>query len=150
MSRVKTLSFIAIGMMVINLAILVFLFAKKPGQPKREGPRKMVIEMLHLDKSQVAQYDELINQHKKEIEIAQEKLMGAKNKLFNSLRSDEEGSDQDALIQEIGALQIEIEQIHYAHFQQLKAICKPDQLKAFDELCLEIARLFAPPPPGRR
>ncbi len=150
MSKVKLISSIAIGLLIVNLAILAFLFFNRPGHPGGEGPRKMVIKKLGFDDSQIASYDALIETHKKEIKGVQEDLKKTKKELFSTLRSDHDATDENQLIEHIGGLQMRMEQIHYAHFQALKSICKPDQMAAYNELCLEIAGLFDPLPPKRK
>ena len=50
-------------------------------------------------------------------------------------------------------LQKQVESVHYAHFMDIKKICRPDQLSDFDKLTKELSRLFSrnarnnPPPP---
>ena len=150
MNKIRILTIIAVGMMLINMALLAFFFYSKPGPPREEGPRKLVIEKLRFDATQTKQYDQLIEQHRRDIQSGQDHLRDLKNELFQTLRSDKDSGKKDELISMIGEAQVAIEQIHYAHFEQLKAICKPDQIKAYDEMCDDIAKWFAPQPPRKR
>lgn len=57
--------------------------------------------------------------------------------------------ESDSLIQNINACQAKIERIHYEHFIAIKNICRDDQLPAFEELTIDLAKLFSPPHPPR-
>ena len=74
--------------------------------------------------------------------------MVLKSQLYSNLIDQNEPTNTDSLIIEIGKKQIEIEQIHYKHFQEIKGLCKPEQQKAFKELSLDIVKLFAHPAPS--
>jgi periplasmic protein CpxP/Spy len=71
MSKIKLLSIAVIGLLVMNLCIVGFLFLGKPPLPPegeapfaKEATRKKIIELLHFDNEQIRQYEELIQQHR--------------------------------------------------------------------------------------
>ncbi len=147
MRKLKIASFIAIGLFVLNLVLIWFLISSKPHKNRREGPKKLIIEKLHLEGSQIKQYEKLIEWHRKRIRESETQLMALKNQLYGSLQTKSPPVLKDSLIAEIAKVQMEIEKINYTHFQEIKQLCEPEQLKLFDSLCEEIAQLFSHKPP---
>ena len=87
MSKSKLLSIAVIGLLVINLGILAFLFTRKPPNPPKdgpgrsqEGPKKIIIERLHFDKDQAAQYEQIIKEHQEAIKSLDQQIRLTKNK----------------------------------------------------------------------
>jgi hypothetical protein len=66
------------------------------------------------------------------------------------LQKDQQESLRDSLILEINKVQMNIENIHYNHFLDIKGLCRPEQQQAFNALTADIAKLFSPRPPKRR
>ncbi len=149
MNKVKALSFISIGLLVLNLLLIWFIFSHRPNHGGKEGPKKIIIEKLHFDESQTKAYEVLIDAHRKDIQRSETQMMALKNQLYGSLQTGKNTDASDSLILEIGRVQMEMEDINFNHFNEIKQLCKPDQLIYFDELCGEIASLFnhKPHPP---
>ncbi len=149
MTKQKFLSIAVILLVLTNLAVLVFFISTKPqppaGQKIGEGPKNIIIERLHFSKDQIDEYEAIIAIHRFEIEEQERKMRDLKHQLYESLVENE--SERDALISQISATQAKVENIHYAHFLELKKLCKPDQINDFNELTKDLARLFAPLPP---
>ncbi len=150
MSKLKLLSIGVIGLLVINMGIVAFLFMKKPPHPPegrhpkaQEGPKNMIIERLHFDKEQVEQYEKLIDDHQSSIRTTDDSIRMVKNELYQTLNN-ERFTGKDSLLARLNILQKQIEGIHYDHFSQLKKLCKPGQLNAFNDLTKDLARFFAP------
>ena len=157
MSKIKLLTIAVIGLLVTNTILVGFLLLKKPPVPmeamppgKREGPKKIIIERLHFDTAQVAQYELLITDHRKAIRQLKDSISETKNELYQSLQTDS-FTGKDSLTNLLSALQKRIETVHYDHFAQIKKLCKPAQREAFNELTHELAFYFTterkgPPP----
>lgn len=160
MSKIKLLSIAVIGLLAINFGILGFLFLRKP--PMREGPgslgppeerpKHIIIERLHFDKEQVTRYEQLISEHRNKIRVLDEEIRATKNNLYSTL-NDDSSLNRDSLETRLGEIQKEIETTHYNHFADIKKLCHPDQLKDFNRLTADLAKVFAPgkklPPPPR-
>ncbi len=152
MSKIKVLSIISIGLLAVNIILIWFLMCNKTAHGKKEGPKKVIIEKLHFGVLQTKKYEKLIDWHRKNIRESESQMMVLKNQLYTSLQQGKQTNSSDSLIAEIGKVQIEIEHINYKHFQDIKQLCKPEQLKLFDELSEDIAKLFAhkPLPPNEK
>lgn len=142
MNKVKFLSIIAIGLLVSNLVLVGFMLFKKPKHPMGEGPKKIVIEKLHFDDKQVEQYEAIIQEHQKKIRTSDDEILKYKNALYSTLTKQNNAMERDSLISQIANQQAEVENIHYKHFLEMKALCKPEQQKYFEALTQEIATLF--------
>ncbi|MEZ4690304.1 MAG: hypothetical protein R3A12_09035 [Ignavibacteria bacterium] len=160
MTKIKLLSIAVIGLILINLVLLTFLFLRKPPphppdrQPplsERRGPAEMIIKELHFDKDQVSQYEKLIDVHKNTIKELDDSIRITKNDLYKTLENDNT-SEKDSLVNRLSNLQKQIETVHYDHFADIKKICRPDQINYFNELISKLAEFFSPkkgPPPHK-
>lgn len=139
----------ALVLLLLNVALLAF-FLSRPRPPRGEGPKKIIIERLRFDDGQVAAYDKLIEQHKANLQTREAEIRTAKTQLYSLLQGDDL-TQKDSLANRIGQLHVEVENIHFRHFQDLKNLCKPEQLADFKALAGELATYFAPPgrPPKR-
>jgi len=158
MSKIKLLTIAVIGLLFTNSVLVGFLLIKKQPAPmedmppgKREGPKKIIMERLQFDTEQVAQYELLITGHRKSIRLLKDSISETKNELYQSLQTDS-FAGKDSLTNLLSALQKRIETVHYDHFVQIKKLCKPEQMEAFNELTHDLAFYFTterkgPPPP---
>jgi hypothetical protein len=153
MTKTRLLTIAVIGLLLVNLGILAFLFFRQPAHPPMggpgrsgpggEGPKKIIIERLHFDTEQAAQYEKLIVAHRKQISELGDQIRETKNSLYSTLSSTTQ-LNKDSLETRLGEIQKQIESTHYNHFADIKKLCKPDQLKDFNALTKELARFFAP------
>ena len=163
MSKMKLMGIAVGGLILINLALLAFLFFVKPPRPAEmqpggrppfagEGPKQIIIERLHFDKDQVSQYEIIIQQHQNAVREADKQIRETKNDLYATLSSGNIAA-KDSLQNQLAQLQRQIETAHYNHFEAIKKICRPEQLPYFNDLTKELAHFFAPqrngPPPPK-
>lgn len=159
MSKMKLLSIAVIGLLILNLGIVGFLFFSKPLRPhdrpngrppfERVKPQKEIIERLHFDSDQVRQYEILIEAHQASIRALNDSIRNVKSMLYLMLNA-ENISDKDSLIETLGSLQEGIERIHYDHFAKVKKLCRADQLSDFEELTTRLADFFGRQGDGKR
>ncbi|HRO43883.1 MAG TPA: hypothetical protein PL009_13685 [Flavipsychrobacter sp.] len=145
MNKIKLLTIISIGLLASNIMLIGFILFK-PHKPPHEGPKKKIIEKLQLSEMQTVSYEEMIKWHRQNISAKETEIMFLKNQLYSTLNRTTEDTAVEKIIAQIGGKQIEIEKIHYRHFQDIKSLCRPDQLKYYETLTREIAGLFAHPP----
>ena len=132
-----------IGLLIANITLIVFLFLGKNERPKHEGPRDEVIQKLGFSPEQIASYDSIILEHRKAIKEADRQIINLKNDLYKGLNQNNSSLIRDSIINQIGKTQMQIENIHYQHFEKLKVICKAGlQMQKFELLTTEIAQLF--------
>jgi periplasmic protein CpxP/Spy len=144
MSKNKILTILSIALFVLNIGTITALILGKPKHPPRpagHGPKEIIIDRLKFDNTQIAQYQQLIDIHKKQIEERETKIKAYKNELYQLLQSDNK-SKEDSLVQLIGLTFMEIEQANFNHFEDLKLICKPGQLENYNKLTADLAKLF--------
>jgi periplasmic protein CpxP/Spy len=122
-----------------NITLISNILLHKPHRPRPEGPKREIIERLHFTPEQVKEYDGLIAAHQGKIRTAEKKIRVLKNNLYANL----DNAINESIVQQISQVQQQIEHIHYAHFQALKKLCKPDQLGYFKALNKDIADLFS-------
>lgn len=150
MNKTKIFGIIALCFFLLNLSLIFLLFSNNPTHPKRKQPREIIIRELDFNAAQIKQYDWLIHQHRKQMRTANHQLMRVKNTLYNTLKVENTTLKVDSLFVDLEKVHLKIEKINYHHFQQIKAICYPNQLDKFKRLTSKIARLFAPPPMNKR
>ncbi len=137
-----------------NILLVIFIVGKpNDGRPDPDRPKRMVIEQLHFDEQQVTDYQVLINEHRRQIRALDQQILALKNELYSHLTDSNSKSSSDSLSVEIGKVQQQIEQVHFAHFIDIKKLCKPEQQPNFEALTQELTKIFshkAPPPPRRK
>lgn len=159
MERTKLLTITVIGLLLLNLATLGFLVLNGPKPDRmppgeRKLPKEIIIERLGFDAKQQEQYAVLIRSHREEIDHLDKEIRHKKYLLYSFLQKDTTQSDfksgKQRIMDNLSSLQQQVEATHYKHFQDIKSICKPDQLKAFDRLIVDLPKLFGPKPPRPR
>lgn len=153
MNKNRLLIFLIAGLLISNILLVVFIMKGKrhgpgPGGPHhRGGPRELLIERLHFDESQIQQFEKLIQEHRKNLREHDSQLQNLKTILYSNLKSPENKTVTDSLINAMTVIQNKIEHVHYAHFEDVKKLCKPEQINDFNELANELSHIFGPPAP---
>ena len=142
MNKIKLLIAI-IAVLILSNGILLFMHLNRPN-PRGEGPKDYIIEKLHFDVEQAKKYEGTIQQHRKAIHENEQEMNQLRNALYRQLASPVDSSKLDSVLSLIALQQEKAERINYNHFMEIKQICKPEQLKDFNELTQEIAQLFSP------
>jgi periplasmic protein CpxP/Spy len=140
MNKTRFLIFSVVALILLNIAIVVFFMTQK-NAPNSHGPRKIIIEHLHFDQKQVDDYENLIQKHQQDIRQKDIELTNARQVIYQQLLNDN-FTKKDSLINQVGRLQIEVEQIHLAHFRDIKQLCKPEQLADFNGIVGDLATYF--------
>ena len=143
MTKNKLLISIIVVLGMCNLALISVVLMKKGKDHVPHGPKNLIIKKLDLDEKQIAHYSELISTHRALIMDEDLEIKKVKKELYLHLRRTPNKQTIDSLTYEIGLIQIKIEKHHYEHFEDIKNLCKPYQLKNYDELISEIQELFS-------
>src|ERR1043165_5631176 len=90
MKRSQLLTFAVLGLLVINLGTLVYIFTSRsgpPGRPMRgEGPKRIIIERLGLDKKQQNTYENLVQEHRRKSRDLNHRSRELHEELFSLLK----------------------------------------------------------------
>lgn len=152
MNKTKLLTAAVIVLFLLNIGIISFLLMNKPPRPggrDGEGPKRIIIERLRLDKEQIDQYDQLIKEHQQSIRTLSNEIVSIKNQLYRSLSS----SDtllEDSLVNRLGEVQQQIEHAHIRHFIGIRKLCRPEQLPDYELLTRDLGEYFAPKGAGSK
>ncbi len=159
MEKTKLLTLGIIALFLLNLGTLGFLLLSSPkghhpphghGPEGRLKPRKIIIEKLHFDAAQIKEYDKLIQLHRSHIIEMEDIIRKDKNELYLQLNENPVNEKtKDSLINDLASCQKEIESIHFKHFQDIKKICKKEQMNYFSKLTEELSELFSKTPQHR-
>jgi protein CpxP len=144
MSKVKILTIASVCLLLINFVLIGFILLAPHHYNERIGPKNLIINKLELDDRQIQQYEKIIMDHRNDVNATHQTISLLKKELYQTLKQDGDSSKKELLFQNISATQKKMEKVHWNHFIELKALCKDNQLKDFDELANELAVLFTP------
>ena len=143
MNKIKLLTLAVIGLLLLNLATLSFLFLNAP-KGNLHKPQEIIIEKLHFDENQPRQYKQIIQWHKGRIKDLDEKVKQAKENLYHLLLAQNvDEKKKDSLIFALANYQHDIEITHFKHFQEIKKICRNDQMQDYNDLTSELSKIFS-------
>lgn len=143
----KLLTISVVFLLLLNGGIIAYLFLSKTGRPEgKRMPREIVIEKLIFDENQIIAYEKIIRQHQQQIRSIDDSIRLSKNELYLLLNENSRSNNRkDSLFETLAHLQKQIEQTHYNHFVEIKAICRNEQLEDFKELTEELSGIFSSP-----
>lgn len=147
MGKIKLLTISVITLLILNITTLFFLiFSVGPGSQRRMNrpkPDQIIIEKLHFDEKQQKEYRELIHWHRTRINALDSQIHKTKDELYlQLLKSKVDISTEDSLIANLSNLQKQIETTHFKHFQDIKKLCRREQMENFNELTEELTEIF--------
>jgi len=149
MDRIKLLSISVIVLFILNIATISFVFfgtkSRCGGKPNRhhhqkhmEGkhnPSMMISEKLKLDDAQTIELNQLFEAHKSKIESISDQIQDQKKGLFDLLKSDiRDEKLKNEILDKISTLEREKDALMFDHFENVKALCKPEQKEDFIKL----------------
>jgi periplasmic protein CpxP/Spy len=148
MNKNRFYQIIIATLLILNI-VLLFLHFNRPERPVR--PRNIIIERLHFDKNQIEQYEALIDKHHELIITNEVEINKVKDELYQQLIQPYDSLKVDSLSKNIADLQKKAEMINFKHFQDIKQICKAEQLPYFEKLVGELTKIFGKKnPPNRK
>ncbi|MGB5071333.1 MAG: hypothetical protein WBO28_10300 [Flavobacteriales bacterium] len=149
MSKIRALTIAVVVLILLNVALVAF-FASHGGPPPRPvGPKRIIIERLHFDTSQVNAFELAITAHQNQVQDQETEQKRLRNVLY-ALLQETDRNGADSIASAIGAVQARIELIHLKHFEAIEAICRPEQKADFTALSHELSQLFRGPPPMKQ
>lgn len=141
MNKVKLLSILVVVLATANLLSIGFMFFMRPhGHGGPDGPKRMIEEVLKLDDQQKDQFDALVKTHHEAFKSITEGIQSARTALLQTQKKDAlNPSETDSLIGRILDGRKQVELLNLKHFQDIKALCKPEQRARFEDLMDKIS-----------
>jgi protein CpxP len=146
MKPVRILSIVAVLLMLVNGFLVLHLVTKNdrngPPHPPKHVYRLSVIEALQFDETQIEAYDKLIQEHLVTM-MKLEEIRGQKLAVcFDVLKTDDPSLSNSDL-KELEQIERERIMVTHKHFADIKALCRPDQLAAFEEVLQKAVQMLA-------
>lgn len=155
MERTKLLTIAVIGLLLLNLLTIGYLVFRPvtgprpernrpPGEPE---PATIIIERLHFDAGQQQRYQQLIARHRQQTRLLGEQSAQLYRAYYGLLTEAQPDTVQtNAFSQQIARNQRAQAQLNFAHFNDIKQLCRGSQLADFRELVGDLSRLFGRQP----
>lgn len=141
-------------LLLTNIATLSIYWIKKPGHdgdPGRDpGNREkrmgqFMVDQMKFDNTQEASYWKLRDSMIVIQKPVMDSIRSAKKRFFDLLNQpDATDSTLISHSNEIADLQKKLDLATFRHFQNVRAICRPDQLQKFDTIIKEIVNRMTP------
>lgn len=149
----KILIWAVIVLMVANVALLVTIWINHDRQrrPEKGSPADYLVKELILNAEQQNKLRELGKQHHEASEKIRGQIKDARHQLFALLQQPGiADSTKKSAADNVAKYLEQLDLLTFDHFQQLRAMCNPEQQKKFDEIIEEVLQMIASgPPPGR-
>lgn len=143
-NRSKVYLLIIVILLITNITLLSFLLMNK-NKPHSKRPDRVTMisgflkNEIGFDSAQVAQYISLSNSHKENMKKLFDSLRSSKDKQFTRLAAGNfSDSTMDAVASQSATNQKMVEMLMFNHLKNIRNICKPNQLAAFDSLFARI------------
>lgn len=151
MNKIKFLKYLVFGLFLLNVltvsSLLFFEINSKNRNHQHPKPDEIIIEKLNFDKLQQQQYRKLITWHRSRINNFENQIKKNKQLLYFELsKNNIDLKRKDSLISNLSLFQKEIEIIHFQHFEDIKKMCKPEQIENFKNLSSELSKIFCKKP----
>ncbi|MFL5763959.1 MAG: Spy/CpxP family protein refolding chaperone [Bacteroidia bacterium] len=154
MDKTKLLRFLVVGLVLLNTACIIFLFAgRRHGPPfpppmQGGGPKQIIVDRLHFDAAQQEEFGRLVEVHHHTMDSLVDASKHLHDQLYSLLKSEGMETQADSLMKAIGTNEMQLEQLNFNHFKDIRKLCKPEQKADFDRLADDLGSLFHKGPPG--
>ncbi len=137
------------ALLLLNLGTLAYLW-QRPGEtrprhqgPDRQRPEDIIISRLALDAAQQEQLWESIEKHRDLCHRYRADIKAARAAYFGLLSAPE--PDSAAILsaeKDLSRAKTLLERANFIHFQEIRALCRPEQLPAFEGLLEALQPFF--------
>lgn len=144
----KTLNIALVALLVINIATLSLLWMKPgKGHSKPKGDR--LIHKLSFDQVQQDAFHVLRDGHRQ----AAQELEQSNHEIrlqYSSIMASNDLAALDSLTKLIGANVAQMESMNFRHFQDIRELCREDQVEKFDRMMERMPNHSHSGPPPQR
>ncbi|HPI37450.1 MAG TPA: periplasmic heavy metal sensor [Ignavibacteriaceae bacterium] len=158
LTKQKTLIWIIVILIALNLTTLALLWFGKPGMPLIPNPpgpppnmENFLKQEMKLTEEQEESFKEIRSEHQAAIHDFNQKINEKRGELRNeSFKSEPDTALIEKTVNEIGELNTEFERYMFEHFLSLRKILTEEQIDKFSQLLEDgmKERFFSPPPKG--
>ena len=152
MNKKKVLIILVVVLTLINVLFIAFhLF----GPHRRHGERgkekqEFVIRELDFDKMQQKEYRNLVVIHSQTILSLRKKQVDIKTNLYQTIGEENTSNKRGDYLQKLSLINNEIELTNLNHFDDIRALCRKDQIPRFKKFRSNLKSFFDPPKPPKR
>ncbi len=136
MKEVKFYKSATLILIVLNLVIVAcFIF----GRPKPPGPGQhppfahRATELMKLDETQLAQFEELVKIHREDMESLNGLQKELLDSYFKNIYDAKNAPSNDYQLKKLQTIEGQKVESTYRHFEEIKALLQPEQLDGFEQ-----------------
>lgn len=147
MTQLQFYKYATWALLVINAAVLSFFLLTKP-HPKGEGPggprslENDAVQLLQLDEQQYKMFIELAVDHSQQLRSIEKEERDELRRYFDQLLQESNDSTQLDILEQVKLLEGSKVTITYKHFQEVKALLRPEQQEYFEGFMKKALRLL--------
>jgi Spy/CpxP family protein refolding chaperone len=139
-----------VGLLILNLFTIGFVVTERMGPPGHGGPWRYVSNTLELTPHQQDLYIQMRDRHRGEMR----RLTGEYRKLLYPYltllgEATPDPERKAALEAQLAGIERIKVQVTFAHFQELRSVCTPEQQQRFPEMIPRLADVLCGPVPHR-
>ncbi len=153
MKKTRLLWAAIIGLLLLNLATIGFVLRPSSGKHPRNGEGglwRYVNSTLALSPQQQEVYTQMRNRHRAQMNRLTADYQERLRPYLSLLQSPAPDTLQKAALEaEMTGIERQKLRITFAHFEELKAICTPEQQQRFPQMIPRLAEVLCGPPPPR-
>lgn len=145
MKKETLLTISIIFLLILNLGTLAYLFFDKPAPPPPR-PDRLIIEELNFDEEQIEKFEILKKEAHRAFMEFDSKINDVASVYFALIKKDSfETAAKDSLENVMTAIQKEKADYLFSHFQDIKNICRDEQIEKFNKILPRLTHLINPP-----
>jgi hypothetical protein len=148
--KIRTLWISIIGLIIINLSVLIWMWFSPHGLPGQMSPER-IENTLNFDRKQKERFEIMKDKHFAEVNPIRDSIKKIKSELIDYIKRDT--PDKKIIEEKLNLLAnkiIENEDKTLKHFTEVRAICNERQKAIFDNGFLERFKKKEPPHPRDR
>ncbi len=140
MNKLTFYRYAAIGMLLLNVAMLTFFFLTMPSNRPLDGPHRVARaeEFISLDEEQVATFERYAREHEEAVRRLNQRHSELLSDYFKLLGDAGAAAQRDTLLSEILDMESQKISITYNHFEDIRSMLRDDQVDGFEEFYQEI------------
>lgn len=150
-SRNKVLLALVAILLLTNLALVAFFVIKKEPQKKEARQsrsavmRGMLKDSVGFNEQQLQRFDTIRQQHEQDLKPLFENMRDAKLSFYRQMNAARDTAAIITASNEIGETQKAVDLAFYKYFQNIRALCTPQQLTSYDSLVQHVIRRMVTP-----